>query len=248
MNPFDPNRGRPLPTPLLETSRGRSLSVGTSRGGPAQQSSRGDGASRSKSLPPLGKVEQDLLSAQSGQGLSRQNSRASLLAGIQVPTGVAAAVAGAAASVSQGSISQDSVHLLVPITTGTRTHPFNLQWSNPRSLTRHFLDHGQEFPGIASEADYLAEAKSFWSKPIQGPQANGQVDIVEKRGSRGPLNKRGEVNFYKLYRFEKSTGIISVLQPDPVSPSTLLVSLFKPGHKKPLHIRLPDAESYFDRQ
>ena len=151
------------------------------------------------------------------------------------------------ANVSQLHTRGYSPHLLVPITLGVRATPLNLSWTNPYSLTYHFTEHGAEFPGVLSEADYLAEAKAFWSKPITSPSANGQTDIVEKRGSRGP-RRRGDANFYKLYRFERSTGTVSVIEPDPQSPSALLVTLFKPGIKKPLQARLSGAQKYFDRQ
>lgn len=248
MNPMGSNRGRPPPTPFpgepmqqLErgvAKAGRSDVAGTNR---IQKP-------RSKGVPSVQNNAQDILSDQARASSFARIKSSTGQIGMQSPSGASTPIKKFAVDFNQDTHAPDSVHLLVPITSGIRGTLSDLKWPNPRSLKKHFSDHAAEFTSVTSKSDYLAEAKAFWSKPILAPKTDGLADLLEKRGSKGPQSDPDEVNFHKLYRFERSTGIISVIRPDPSSSSTLLVTLFKPGYKKPLQARLLAAEAYFDKQ
>jgi hypothetical protein len=70
-----------------------------------------------------------------------------------------------------------------PITFGVRNPPLNLVWANATSLTIHFGTHGHEFPGVATEQDFLNCARAFWAITIT-IGANGALNILEKNGTR----------------------------------------------------------------
>ncbi len=118
-----------------------------------------------------------------------------------------------------------------PLTAGVRKLSLNLNWHNSVKAEHHFRTHKKEFPEYKNQDEYVLAAIRFWEKPILLPSNGQPADLSEKRGTHEPSSDESdesEPNTHKIYRYERSSGILSSICMDPVNPGEILLTFFKP--------------------
>jgi hypothetical protein len=194
---------------------------------------------KSTSASTKGDADSDLLSREivnkPSSGLFPRNPEYSLIRSLSAPVFSGQKLIGVKAN------------RLSPIESGVRAIDFLIVWKSLESLNYHFKKHQKEFPDIGTQQGYRDEAIRFWRIPIVESNQGLRKNIIESMGSRQPKGK-DEGNIHKLYRFEYSTGILSIAEPDKDRPGQVMVTMFKPAYNtKSETNRLAKAEAYFDK-
>lgn len=104
----------------------------------------------------------------------------------------------------------------------------NLNWGTSETVKKHFRTHRKEFPEYAAKEEYVLAAVKFWEKPILLSSPGQLADLLEKMGTQESPRVEDDANTHKIYRYERSTGILSAIQRDPDNPGEILLTFFKP--------------------